>query len=84
MSNSGLFKNSPGDSLEFIWVKETGDFNDLGDFINQGVIKVNAGGSITLKGPLTNGSNGEVKMLGGTLAATDIKQIAGRFWFYNR
>jgi len=70
MVNIGTLVNSPGTTLTvMVWVP---------DVNNQGIIQVNADGSVVFDcNNLNNEPNGIIKLLGGTLAVTTITQKAG-------
>ena len=68
LTNTGVLGNKPLSSLH---IKPGEDVN------NQGTIEVNAGGGVAFDSNLINESNGIIRMLGGTLAATTITQKAG-------
>jgi hypothetical protein len=68
-TNSGVLKNSPGTTLAVM------SFGP--DVSNQGTVEINAEGTVTFDGKLTNEPNGIVKLLGGTLAASTVVEKAG-------
>ena len=70
-SNKGFIGNAPVTSVNVMHVGPISDANNLG------TIEVNAGGGVAFDCNLVNEPNGIIKLLGGTLAATTIKQAAG-------
>ena len=70
--NTGLLKNTPSSSLQIHGFPSPG-LSAL-DINNQGTMEVNAGGGIDIEGCLVNNSEGEIKLLGGTLSAKTFSQ----------
>ena len=68
-TNSGTLRNSAGTTLAVM------SFGP--DVSNQGTVEINAEGTVTFDGKLTNEPNGVVKLLGGTLAAPTVVEKAG-------
>ena len=68
ITNTGTLVNRPGTSLTLmVWVP---------DVNNQGTIEVNSGGGVVFDCNLVNEPNGTISLLGGSLAATTITQLA--------
>jgi hypothetical protein len=67
LMNTGTLKNDVGATLHI---------PKASDVSNQGTIEANANGSIVLDCNLINEPNATIKLLGGTLAATSITQLA--------
>jgi hypothetical protein len=68
--NSGIIGNAPLSSLSLGYDGPPEDVN------NRGTIEVNAGGGVTFDSNLVNESGAEIQLLGGTLAAQTITQVA--------
>jgi len=69
ITNTGTIGNLAGGAMSVV--------TSSSDMTNHGVIEINAGGSTAFDSNLINASNGIIRMLGGTLAATTITQSAG-------
>ena len=70
--NTGVLGNKPA---SFLHVRP-GYPGTAKDVNNHGTIEVNAGGGVAFDCNLVNDPNGAIKLLGGTLAATTITQVA--------
>ena len=73
ITNTGLLRNKPLASLHIrlsLFIEPVADVN------NFGTIEVNASGGVAFDCNLVNKPNGIIKLLGGTLAATNINQSA--------
>ena len=74
ISNNGILRSEPGC---FLHVKPLFLGPSQADVNNTGKIEVKSGGGATFYCNLLNQANGEIDLLGGTLAATAITQSAG-------
>ena len=87
IENKGVIRASAGSLLLQSHITHTGKLgNDVGatlhiqafaDVNNQGTIETNAAGAVVCDSNLVNEPNGIIKLLGGTLAAPTITQLAG-------
>lgn len=73
ISNNGILRSEPGC---FLHVKPLFLGPSQADVNNTGKIEVKSGGGATFYCNLLNQANGEIELLGGTLAATTITQTA--------